>query len=103
MQVEDTAEDVGSKAEGTADDASKKLQGKAKCASLLPLLSQRLAADSPSLLSCRELYGLSLVLGSWWRPDIDSVTLPVSSGDSGLHLILGTLCCLMCISKYSFP
>ena len=38
LQVEDTAEDVGSKAEGTADDASKKLQGKARCALHLALL-----------------------------------------------------------------
>jgi hypothetical protein len=40
LQVEDTAEDVGSKAEGTADDASKKLQGKARCALHLALLVQ---------------------------------------------------------------
>ena len=47
LQVEDTAEDVGSKAEGTADDASKKLQGKARCALHPALLAQRHTAGSP--------------------------------------------------------
>ena len=63
LQVEDTAEDVGSKAEGTADDASKKLQGKARCALHLALLVQAdtllalpdfRAAESLRLQVCAE-------------------------------------------------